>query len=96
MKRHGFKGFGYSHGEGPIHRHGGSTGQRSCIGRVWKGRKMAGHMGNENVTIQNLDIVEIDYENEVILVKGAIPGANNGIVEITKSIKGKSAKGKKV
>ncbi|MFZ4772420.1 MAG: 50S ribosomal protein L3 [Chlamydiia bacterium] len=89
MKRHNFKGFGYSHGEGPIHRHGGSTGQRSCVGRVWKGRKMAGHMGNERVTIQNLEIVMIDRENEVILVKGAVPGANNAIVEITKSIKGK-------
>jgi large subunit ribosomal protein L3 len=89
MKRHGFKGFGYSHGEGPIHRHGGSTGQRSSIGRVWKGRKMAGHMGNERVTIQNLKIVKIDRENEVILVKGAVPGATNGIVEITKSVKGK-------
>ncbi|MBM3194255.1 MAG: 50S ribosomal protein L3 [Chlamydiae bacterium] len=89
MKRHGFKGFGDSHGEGPIHRHGGSTGQRSSIGRVWKGRKMPGRMGNERVTIQNLKIVKIDRENEVILVKGAVPGSNNGIVEITKSVKGK-------
>lgn len=89
VKRHGFKGFGPSHGEGPIHRHGGSTGQRSCIGRTWKGRKMAGHMGAKRVTIQNLEIVKIDLDNEVIFVKGAVPGANESIVEITKSVKGK-------
>lgn len=87
VKRYGFKGFGPSHGEGPIHRHVGSTGQRSTIGRTWKGRRMAGHMGAKKVTVQSLSVVRVDVDRGVLLVKGAVPGANNGLVRVSRSVK---------
>ena len=76
-----------THGSGPVVRHGGSIGACSDPSRVFKGTKMAGHLGAERVTVQNLEIVKIDVENNLIAVKGAIPGANGGTVEIKQSVK---------
>ena len=76
-----------THGSGPVVRHGGSIGACSDPSRVFKGMKMAGHLGAEKVTVQNLEIVKIDVENNLIAVKGAIPGANGGTVEIKQSVK---------
>lgn len=86
IKRHGFAGGPAAHGSG-FHRVGGSTGMRSTPGRNFLGTKKAGHMGAEKVTVENLKIVRIDPEKQVILVKGAVPGANNSLVYIRKSIK---------
>ena len=86
MKRHGFAGGPASHGSG-FHRTHGSTGMRSTPGRTLPGMKMAGHMGNGQKTTENLEVVMIDAEKRVILVKGAIPGCNGGLVFIRKSIK---------
>ena len=76
-----------SHGGGPIHRHPGSLGSTSTPSKVMKGKKLPGHMGAETVTIQNLDIVKIDVENNLIALRGAIPGPKGGIVTITNSVK---------
>lgn len=76
-----------THGTGPVHRHGGSLGACSDPSRVMKGKKMAGHLGAEKVTVQNLRVVELDLENNLMLIKGAVPGAKGGIVYITNSIK---------
>lgn len=76
-----------THGSGPVVRHGGSIGACSDPSRVFKGTKMAGHLGAEKVTVQNLEIVKIDVENNLIAVKGAVPGANGGTVEIKQSVK---------
>jgi large subunit ribosomal protein L3 len=83
MKRHGFKGGPDSHGS-MFNRAPGSIGASSFPSRVWKGKRMAGHMGNERVTIKNLTIVDIKPEQNLILIKGAVPGAINSIVEIRK------------
>lgn len=80
MKRHNFAGMRASHGTGPTHRHGGSTGMRSTPGRCFLGTKMAGRMGNEQVTVENLRIVSLDAAEGVMLVEGAVPGPNNGYV----------------
>jgi large subunit ribosomal protein L3 len=93
IKRHHFAGGPASHGSG-FHRHGGSTGMRTSPGRCLPGQKKAGRMGNDRVTLQNLRVVRIDEERQVILVEGAIPGARDGIVYITKSVKKKSQKKK--
>ena len=77
MKRHNFSGLEASHGVSVAHRSHGSTGQRQDPGKVFKGKKMAGHMGNTKVTIKNLKLVFIDKENSIIAVKGAIPGSSN-------------------
>lgn len=87
IKRWNFRRLKESHGSGPVVRHGGSIGACSDPSRVFKGTKMAGHLGCEKVTIQNLEIVKIDMENNLIAVKGAIPGANGGTVEIKQSVK---------
>lgn len=87
IKRWNFRRLKESHGSGPVVRHGGSIGACSDPSRVFKGAKMAGHLGCEKVTIQNLEIVKIDMENNLIAVKGAIPGANGGTVEIKQSVK---------
>ena len=87
MKRHNFAGLEASHGVSVSHRSAGSTGQRQDPGRVFKGKKMAGHMGTVRVTTQNLQVVSVDDENGVILVKGAIPGAENGFVLISDAVK---------
>ena len=76
-----------SHGTGPVHRHAGSNGSTSTPSRVYKGKKLPGHLGAERVTVQNLAIVKVDAENNLIAVKGAIPGPNKGIVVIKDSVK---------
>ncbi|MBR5451586.1 MAG: 50S ribosomal protein L3 [Clostridia bacterium] len=86
IKRWNFGRLKESHGTGPVHRHGGSLGVIDPA-RVFKGKKMAGHLGAERVTVQNLDVVKIDAENNIIAVKGAIPGPKGGIVVLKNSVK---------
>lgn len=86
IKRHGFKGGPAAHGSG-FHRHAGSTGMRSTPGRCLPGVKMPGQMGSERVTAENLQVLLIDQEKQIILVKGSIPGANNCKVVIRESVK---------
>ena len=76
-----------THGVGPVHRHAGSNGSTSTPSRVFKGKNLPGHLGAERVTFQNLTVVKIDAENNLIAVKGAIPGAKGGIVVLTDSVK---------
>lgn len=76
-----------THGTGPVHRHAGSMGACSSPSRIYKGKALPGHMGAEKVTVQNLEIVKIDAENNLIAVKGAIPGPKNGIVTIVDCVK---------
>lgn len=76
-----------THGTGPVHRHQGSLGACSDPSRVMKGKKMPGHLGAERVTVQNLEIVKVDAENNLIAIKGAVPGAKGGLVCITDSVK---------
>ena len=76
-----------SHGTGPVARHAGSLGACSSPSRVFKGTKAAGHLGAERVTVQNLDVVKVDVENNLIAVRGAVPGAKGGIVIISDSVK---------
>jgi large subunit ribosomal protein L3 len=83
MKRHNFGGMRASHGVSISHRAHGSTGQCQDPGKVFKGKKMAGHMGNTRVTTQNLKVVSVDVEGGLILVKGAVPGSKNGWVLIS-------------
>ena len=87
MKRHNFGGTRASHGVSVSHRAHGSTGQCQDPGKVFKGKKMAGHMGDERVTTQNLKVVAIDEEMGLILVKGAVPGSKNGWVLISDAVK---------
>lgn len=82
MKRWNFAGGNATHGAHKVHRHPGSIGNRKTPGRVFKGKKMAGRWGNERITTQNLEVVEIVPEENLILVKGAIPGANGGLVVV--------------
>lgn len=76
-----------THGTGPVHRHAGSMGACSSPSRIFKGKALPGHMGAEQVTVQNLEIVKIDAENNLIAIKGAVPGPKGGIVEITDCVK---------
>ena len=87
MKRYNFSGLRASHGVSVSHRAHGSTGQNQDPGKVFKGKKMAGHMGNKVRTIQNLEIIKSDIENNLIFVKGSIPGSKNTFVLIKKNIK---------
>lgn len=87
IKRWNFHSLKDTHGTGPVHRHAGSNGACSDPSRVMKGKKLPGHMGAERVTVQNLDVVKIDTENNLIALKGAIPGPKGGIVYITNSVK---------
>ena len=87
IKRWNFSRLKESHGTGPVARHAGSLGACSDPSRVFKGKKLAGHLGAERVTIQNLDIVKVDAENNLIAIKGAIPGPKGGIVVLKNSIK---------
>ena len=80
MKRHNFSGLRASHGVSISHRAHGSTGQNQDPGKVFKGKKMAGHMGNKNRTIQNIEILKTDKENNLIFLKGSIPGSKNSEV----------------
>ena len=86
IKRWNFGRLKESHGTGPVHRHGGSLGVIDPA-RVFKGKKMAGHLGNERVTVQNLSVVKVDAENNIIAVKGAVPGPKGGIVVLFDSVK---------
>ncbi|MCH5317949.1 MAG: 50S ribosomal protein L3 [Eubacterium sp.] len=87
IKRWNFSRLRESHGTGPVARHQGSLGACSSPSRVFKGRKMAGHYGHENVTVQNLTIAKVDVENNLIAIKGAIPGPKGGIVVIADAVK---------
>jgi len=91
MKRHNFKGLRASHGVKRMHRHRGSSGSSADPARVVKGTRMQGHWGNERSTVSHLDVVRIDPENNVILVKGGVPGPNGGyvIVQVSKRIRDK-------
>ena len=87
IKRHNFSRLKESHGTGPVHRHAGSMGACSSPSRIFKGKGMPGQLGNEKVTIQNLEIVKIDAENNLIAIKGAIPGPKNGTVTVVNCVK---------
>ncbi len=87
IKRWNFQRLKETHGTGPVARHAGSLGACSSPSRVYKGMKGAGHLGAERVTVQNLEIVKIDAENNLIAIKGAIPGARKGIVVISDTVK---------
>ena len=87
MKRHNFSGQRATHGVSLAHRMPGSTGQCQDPGRVFKGHKMAGHMGDERVTVQNLEVVQVDCERGLILIRGGVPGSKGGYVLISDAIK---------
>lgn len=87
MKRHNFAGLRASHGVSISHRSHGSTGQRQDPGKVFKGKKMAGHMGDTRVTVQNLQVISIDEEKNLLIVKGAVPGAKNSYCFIKDAVK---------
>ena len=92
IKRWNFSRLKESHGTGPVARHAGSLGACSDPSRVYKGKKLAGHLGHERVTIQNLDIVKVDAENNLIAIKGAIPGPKGAIVSVMAAVKKQKAK----
>ena len=87
MKRHGFKGQRASHGVKKVHRHQGGTGMNTSPGRVFKGKRMAGRYGNERSTMRNVKLVRIDKENNLLLVRGAVPGPNGGFVMVRQTNK---------
>jgi large subunit ribosomal protein L3 len=87
VKRYGFRGGPSTHGQSDRHRAPGSIGSGTTPGRVWKGMRMAGRMGNDRVTVQNLEIVEVDVERHLLLVKGSVPGAKNGLVLVQRAKK---------
>ncbi len=93
MKRHNFAGLRASHGVSVSHRSHGSTGNSQDPGRVFKGKKMAGHMGDRRVTSQNLEIVSIDEDRGLILIKGAVPGAEGGWVMVRDAVKRSAPEG---
>jgi len=88
IKRHGFGGFPGSHGTHEYFRHGGSIGNRSYPGRVFKGKRMAGQLGNVRVTTQNLEVIAVRSDDNLLLVRGCVPGARNGIVMVRPAVKG--------
>jgi large subunit ribosomal protein L3 len=85
MKRHGFSGGRASHGKNSVMRKAGSVGAGTSPGRIFQGMKMAGRMGNDKVTIKNLQILDIDYNNNLIFVKGSIPGSRNNYIYLRKN-----------
>ena len=85
VKRHNFGGHGASHGTPDRVRHGGAIGQGTDPGKVWKGKKMPGHMGSEQVTVRGLEVVRIDAERNLLFIKGAVPGGANGYVTVVKT-----------
>ncbi len=87
MKRHNFGGLRASHGVSISHRSHGSTGQRQDPGKVFKGKKMAGHMGDKLRTMQNIEVIKTDLENDLLYLKGSIPGSKNSEVFVKKSVK---------
>ncbi|WP_305092371.1 50S ribosomal protein L3 [Prescottella sp. R16] len=88
MKRHGFAGQGASHGTQAVHRRPGSIGGCATPGRVFKGMRMSGRMGNDRITTQNLSVHKVDAENGLLLIKGAIPGRKGGLVIVKTAVKG--------
>ena len=88
MKRHGFAGQGAAHGNQAAHRRVGGIGGAATPGRVFKGKRMAGRMGNDRVTTQNLKLQKIDAESNLLLIKGAIPGVRGGLVTVKTAVKG--------
>lgn len=88
MKRHGFAGQGASHGNQAAHRRVGGIGGAATPGRVFKGKRMAGRMGNNRVTTQNLKVAKVDTDSNLLLIKGAVPGVNGGIVVVKTAVKG--------
>jgi large subunit ribosomal protein L3 len=87
VKRWGFHGGPKTHGQSDRHRAPGSIGAGTTPGRVWKGQKMAGRTGNKRITVQNLEVVEVLPEKNLILVKGSVPGARTGLIEIRRAVK---------
>ena len=87
VKRHGFHGGPKTHGQSDRHRAPGSVGAGTSPGRVFKGKRMAGHMGNARVTVQNLKVVAIDTDKNTLMIKGAVPGSKNGLLLINRSTK---------
>ena len=94
MKRWNFGGLRATHGVSVSHRSHGSTGQRQDPGKVFKNKKMAGHMGQDNVTTLNLTVFRVDVERGLILVKGAVPGTEGGFVKIRDAVKHAGARGR--
>jgi large subunit ribosomal protein L3 len=93
MKRHHFSGFPATHGTHEYFRHGGSIGNRSFPGRVFKGKRMSGRTGNERVTVANLEVVEVRPDQDLIFLRGAVPGARGGTIVIRKHVGGKRERG---
>ena len=87
MKRHNFAGLRASHGVSISHRAHGSTGQNQDPGKVFKGKKMAGHMGAKKVTKQNLKVIDVDEENKILIINGSVPGRKNSVVFVNDSVK---------
>ena len=87
MKRHNFAGLRASHGVSISHRSHGSTGQNQDPGKVFKGKKMAGHMGAKKVTKQNLKVIDVDEENKILIINGSVPGRKNSVVFVNDSVK---------
>ena len=87
MKRHNFGGMRATHGVSVSHRAHGSTGQCQDPGKVFKGKKMAGHMGDERVTVQNLEVIAVDEEENVVLIRGAVPGPKSGWILLSDAVK---------
>ena len=88
IKKWNFNRMRMTHGNGPVHRHAGGTGANTYPGKVWKGKKMSGRYGNEQVTIQNLKVVKVDLDRNVLLIKGAVPGSKGTLLTIKEAIKG--------
>lgn len=88
VKRHGFAGGPKTHGQSDRHRAPGSIGSSATPGRVFKGMRMAGHMGHERVTVQNLKVIRVDTERNLLLIEGSVPGPNNGLLTIRRATKG--------
>jgi large subunit ribosomal protein L3 len=93
MKRHGFKGLGASHGTERKHRSPGSVGACATPGRIFKGLRMAGHMGHERVTMLNLQVVKVDPERNLLLVRGAVPGPKRGLLMLRSSVRSREVRG---
>jgi large subunit ribosomal protein L3 len=91
VKRHGFRGGPKTHGQSDRHRAPGSIGSSATPGRVFKGLRMAGHMGHERVTVQNLRIVRVDVERNLLLIEGSVPGPNKGLVIVRRAVKAKKS-----
>ena len=94
MRRHGFSGLGSSHGTEKKHRSPGSIGACATPSRVFKGMRMAGQHGNQRITVLNLEVVQADPERNLILVKGAVPGPNGGLVMVRTAVKAPAQAGK--